>query len=369
MAASLVHIVKKEILERKREIKAVGMDFDGNLTDLHRPEIYELFWKNILGFLPDNIRMRLQRYAIQDIIQSANFKAWHFLDTAFGYAVIADQNGRILAVKKGNEHIRKEELLKTYGTDKTIDTSYPLNPDYDKPRFLPCCDAFDLLECAIKALVARTGGFPKKSTLKEVDRAFYQAHHSEDGFKRDLLENPEQYGIGVNKQLKDFLEKVHRYYKTFLLTSSPEDYTIKMLDALGISAYFDAVISNAKKPACFLPDSDENRALWERLNKIGVGSAHEILYAGDHLYKDSIPASRFGAFTCLRAEGTAISEIEQKLRKYAGIDFERAGHFVVPKNSAKEVQAGRLNSTLSQLCRHVHALTTKVQNLEPLLLY
>lgn len=369
MAASLVHIVKKEILRAKRGIKAVGMDLDGNLIDLHRPEIYELFWKNILGFLPDNIRMRLQRYAIQDIVQSTNFKAWHFLDMALGYAVIADQNGRILAVKKGNEHIRKEELLKAYGTDKTIDKSYLLNPDYDKPRFLPCCDAFDFLECVIKALVARVGGFPKKNTLKEVDLAFYQAHHSEDGFKRNLLENPGQYGIGVNKQLKDFLENVHRYYKTFLLTSSPEDYTIKMLDALGISAYFDVVISNARKPACFLPDSDENRALWEMLNKIGVGSAHEILYVGDHLYKDSVPASRFGALTCLRATSTAISGIELKLRKYAGIDFELDGYFVVPKNSAKEVQIERLNSTLSQLYRYVHALTSEVHNLEPLLLY
>ena len=365
----LVQVINREILKQKDGIEAVGMDLDGNLTDLHRPEIYELMWENMLGFLPDHLRKKLQRYTFGDIRQSGNIKVGWFLDMVLGYTLVADIDGRILAVKKGNERLEREKILRVYGAGGVIDTSQSLKPDHVKPRFLPYCDGYDFLEGVIKTAIAAMGGHPLKSTISQVDRAWFQAHHSEGGFKKYLMEKPQKYGIKPNKELKYFLDGLHRRYITFLLTNSPEDYTIRILDALEITDFFDLIIADAKKPACFSPMQYEHRALWSKLFELGITDLGKVFYMGDHLYKDIILTRRAGILTGLRMKREDINEISRKLGKYAGIEFQTDGNLVVPRNNANSTQLAQLNNFLSQLYRHAQVLTTKVQNLEPILLY
>ena len=371
MQSGLVHIINREILEHKKsgKIKAVGMDLDGSLTDLHRPEIYELIWENALGFMSSPLRNRLQTYTFEDLTQNGDFKVGWFLDVKLGYTVITDSDGKILAVKKGNEHLGREKIFKAYGPSGVIDTSQSLYPDHAKPRFLPYCDGYDFLEGITKTAVAAIVKYPTKITIQQVDQAWYQAHHSRDGFKKSLMENPEKFGIKPNKQLKDFLDELHRRYVTFLLTNSPEDYTMTILAALDITDFFDVIIPDAKKPACFSPNSSENRELWEKLSAVDITRPDNIFYMGDHLYKDAILARQAGILTGLRMKRTDISEIERKFGKYAGIEFQRDGKLVELSNMADPTQLAQLNNILSQIYRHAHVLTTKVQNLAPILLY
>ncbi len=371
MHGGLVHIINREILngKKKGQIKTVGMDLDGNLTDLYIPEIYELVWNTFLNFLPDTLGRKLQRHSFKDISKNGNFKVGWFLDTLLGYTVVTDLNGKILAVKKGNERVGKEKILEAYGANEIIEMSQLLNIDRAKPRFFPYSDGFDFLEGIIKTEIAKTGVPLTKTIAHQIDHAIYQAHNSEDGFKRFLMENPEKYGIVPNKQLKDFLERVNKRYFTFLLTSSHKLYAEKILEALDISHCFQLIMTDAKKPACFSPYRSENKSLWEKLSESGVDYPTEIFYMGDHLYKDAILARDFGFFTGLRMKRVDINEIERKLDKYAGIRFERRGSIVIPINKDNETELKHVNTMLSQIYMYVHVLATKVQNLEPLLLY
>lgn len=369
MTIGLVQIIDREILKQKNHIEAVGMDLDGNLTDLHRQEIYELMWENMLGFLPEHLRKKLQRYTFEDINKTGNIKVGWFLDMMLGYTVVTDIYGRILAVKKGNERLERRKMFKVYGASGVIDTSQSLNPDHVKPRFLPYCDGYDFLEGVIKTAIAAMGGHPLESTINQVDIAWFQAHHSEDGFKKYLMEKPQKYGIKPNKELKDFLDKLNQRYITFLLTNSHQDYAIRILDTLEITNFFDLIIADAKKPACFSPTQHEYRALWSKLFELGIKDPGKVFYIGDHLYKEVILPRQAGVLTGLRMKRVDIVEISRKLSKYAGITFQIEGNLVVPRNNANPTQLGQLNNFLSQLYRHAQVLTTKVQNLEPILLY
>lgn len=368
MSRTLVHVINNEILRQKRNIRAVGMDLDGNLTDIHKPEIYSLLWKSALSFLPIGMRRRLERYSFHEMMENADLGMGWFLDMHLGYLVLTNNNGKILAVKKGNKLVERQKILKVYGND-TIDISQPLNPDHDKQRFLPYCDGYDFVEGVVKSVIAKMGGSPTIRTIHQLDDALYLAHHSENGFKKDLMTNPEEYGIKPNKQLKDFLGRLRGIYTTFLLTNSSKDYTERILEALDITDCFDVVIPDAKKPACFSTERSENKDLWEQLIATGVSSPEEVFYMGDHLYKDVILARQFGFLTGLRMKRDDIIKVERKLEKYTNMQFETDGNITKLKTNANEEHSLNLNHFLFQLYSHVHVLTTKVQNLEPILLY
>ncbi len=366
---NLVHIINKEILRQKKCIRAVGMDLDGNLTDLHRPEIYNLMWENMLGFLPHNLRRQLQRHTFDDARQIVEISVGCVLDIQLGYLVVVGPKGEIISAKKGSEHLTRERISEIYGNGYKPIAIQPLNPDYDKPRFLPCCDGFDLVETIAKGLIAKIGHYPRISTLKQIDGALYSSHHFENGFKSLLFKHPENYGIVPDKQKREFLKNLNDAYTTFLLTNSNEDYARKILDALGVSDCFKIIITDAKKPACFSFGSPENRILLDRFKEAGISSPQEVFYMGDHLYKDAILANQYGFFTGLRMKQEDISELERKLTKYAGVEFKNEGKLMVPTNHVNEQQLSRLSNFLLHIYKHVNVLATKVQNLEPILLY
>tara|TARA_Y100000310_G_scaffold341787_1_gene442116 strand:+ start:16072 stop:17181 length:1110 start_codon:yes stop_codon:yes gene_type:complete len=365
----LVHIINKEIFRQKRNIRAVGMDLDGNLTDIHRPEVYSLLWDRTLDFLPEDLRTHLDGHSFDDMRTIADFKLGWFLDMELGYLVLPDKGGKIIAVRRGNEPVRREEIAKIYGNGREINISQALNPDHEKPRFLPYSDGYDLIEGVIKSAMTRMDGPPTIRSIQQLDRALYLAHHSENGFKQDLMENPEAYGISPNEKLRDFLAGLKDRYAVFLLTNSHQEYTERILEALDILEYFDLVIADAKKPACFSAERPEKKALWEQLAAIGIDSPEEVFYMGDHLYKDAISAHQSGFLTGLRMRRDDITEVERKLGKYAGMRFETDGHMIRPTTDANEETHEGLNHILFQLRNHVHVLATKVQNLEPVLLY
>jgi len=369
MGGGLVYIINKEVMKQRSNIKAVGMDLDGNLTNLHTPEIYGLMWESILEFLPADLRKQLQRYTFEEIGKNGDFPIGWFLDMHLGYLVLADPDGRILSVKKGNAPVtQREKIYKAYGRDRTISLSQPLNADHVRPRFLPYGDGFDYVEGVVKSAMAKLGGRPTIQTIQKIDKALYQAHNSPDGFKKHLIENPTKYGIEPDEQLKSFLARLNNSYITFLLTNSPEEYTRRMLDALEIGDSFDTVIPDAKKPASFSPNRSENKALVEKLNEAGIDNPRGVFYMGDHLYKDTVLAREFGFFTGLRMKRTDIMEVERKLEKYANVKFEGNGRIRMPVNVASQEALSNLNNGLAQIYRHVNVLTTKVQNLEPVLL-
>jgi len=251
----------------------------------------------------------------------------------------------------------------------SINVDQPLDPDLDKPRFLPYCDGFDYVEGVFKSRVAAIFEGKGRINLSQVDAAFYKAHNSEDGFKKHLMKDPEKYGINPNPALKDFLTGLREFgYVVFLLTSSPQKYTERILEALDITDCFDLTMTGAKKPACFSTERSENAELMEQLHSVGIESPDQVFYMGDHLYKDIILARQLGFMTGLRMQSKDIAKVTRKLTKYGGIEFETRNGLSIPTNGQK-VSPSELANVVAQLYSHVHLLAKKPENLGPFLLY
>lgn len=368
MSNNLVHIVNNEFFKQPRNIRAIGFDLDGSLTNLYNREIHGLIWEKILNFIPEELRKKLSKHDFELLNFNSDVSLGWFLDMDLGYLVLPSSDKHIIAAREGNVPLDRSKILKAYGNLASVDISFGPNPDHDKPRFLPLCDGFDLVEGTVKSAIRKIEPSPPIPLIREIDRALYQAHHSEDGFKKNLAENPEKYGIAPDSHLRDFLLSLKEIYKVFLLTSSPKGYTKRILDALKISDCFDVTITEATKPACFYAGTPENKNLFDCLANMGV-SQKEVLYVGDSLYKDSVQAQGFGFSTVLKMKPDHIAEVERKLGKYASVKFEVNGAFKKPVSERKEETPLKLSLFLSEIYYRVHAIVADVQHLKPLVLY
>lgn len=361
MKRTLVHIVNEELLKRYKHVQALGFDMDGNFTDLHNPFIYNLVWKTVVRFLKDgSMKDQLRHLSFTHIAREGHIPLGWFLDMQLGYLIHTNIEGKIMGVRDGRLPLSRDKILKTYKTGSIEIPQIP-NPDFNKPRFLLICDGFDYAEAYMKSVIPKSR--PRESTVRAIDDAIFQAHHHEDGYKKELREKPHLFGIRYNERLVELFDRLSQRYVLFLVTSSPEEYTNWILDMLGIREYFQIIKAGAIKPYCFRTPSESN-GLWRELNSLGVEKPKNVFYMGDHLLKDVISTSKLGFLTGLRMRREDIITVERKLRKYGGIQFRQDGSLRIRSTGANNKAVSDLGIYLMQIYRYAGLLSPKVQYLE-----
>ncbi|MBI2650933.1 hypothetical protein HYX01_00490 [Candidatus Woesearchaeota archaeon] len=144
MSNNLVHIVNNEFFKQPRNIRAIGFDLDGSLTNLYNREIHGLIWEKILNFIPEELRKKLSKHDFELLNFNSDVSLGWFLDMDLGYLVLPSSDKHIIAAREGNVPLDRSKILKAYGNLASVDISFGPNPDHDKPRFLPLCDGFAL---------------------------------------------------------------------------------------------------------------------------------------------------------------------------------------------------------------------------------
>ncbi len=368
MGDALVYIVNGEIQLQKDYIRATGLDCDGVLTNLHTPEIYNLLLQTVIRFIDDDdLARRLKNLDVSEFMVKGRFPMGWYLDNSQGTFVLVDLYGNIIQARRGINKLSQDSISELY-KGGVIDLSEPQDPKLKQPRFLPYCDGFDLIEGVVKATVASMNGLPKKSSLQHVQKALRAAHDDPDGFKSHIEKKPELYGIVPNQELTEFVRSLYERYFTFLLTSSYANYTKRILQTLGIERYFHIKIFNQRKPACFTKPSNESY-LWRELRRYSVNNPNNVFYMGDNLMKDVKGARQVGFLTGLRMPREHLISFQRKSEKYVGVVYRRDGNIKELVQEATQIQKGKLGYLISEIYRYAHVVTTKVQNLAPILLY
>lgn len=374
MMESLAAIINREILEwnQTSEDLIVAWDQDGTIVRPEKAALFRLLWKRVLGYLGSDSKRVLSNYTIEDLIRRSDFGVGWYLDMRLGYLLQIDPDGYIIIARKGKDKMSDEDVYCIYGNERKINLEQPLDPDYDKPRFLLCCDIFDDFEFIIKSAVRTMHGPPPETTIAKIDDALWRAHRKK-GFKTELMAHPGDYGIVYDPRLQESFKRVYNNFFNTLLTSATATYTQRMLNFLRIFRYFDLVIHGLKKPACFQPEHEKHAELMERFRHAGLETSKKILYVGDHLYKDAVIASQSIFMPVLVMDPLDLYEVMRKLSKYAGIEFERQGRLLVPRNNGKPSinndKVTRTSNYLNLILKHVYAIVTDVRGLEPILFY
>lgn len=373
MTEALTTIVKREILDWKQEGEegTVAFDLDNTILRPDKAKLFQLLWKRVLGYLDSASRGVLSNYTIEDLIRRSDFGVGWYLDMKLGYLLQIEPDGSIIIARKGKDKMPDEDIYKVYGKERKINLELPLNPDHDKPRFLLRCDIFDDFEFIIKSAVRTMHGPPPETTIMKIDEALWRAHRKK-GFKIELMAHPKDYGIVYDPQVQELFKRIDSSFSTSLLTSATARYTQRMLNFLRIYRYFDLVIHGLKKPACFQPEHENHSELMERFRHAGLDTSKRILYVGDHLYKDAVIASQSIFMPVLVMDSFDLYEVMRKLGKYAGIEFERQGRLLVPKNGEHSINVEkdtRTSNYLDLILKHVYAIITDVRGLEPILFY
>lgn len=365
MDDALVYIVDGEVWPQK---KAVGVDCDGVLTNLHIPEIYNLLLKTVVRFIDDDgLAKRLKGLDMNDFMVKGRFPmGWHF-DNDLGYHVLVDVDGKLIQARCGTNPLTQDNISKLY-KGGAIDLSQPQSSDAKQLRFLPYCDGFDLVEGVVKATVVAMGGQPKRSALRHLQKAFRAAHEDPDGFKSYIEKGPERYGIVPNQKLTEFIRSLYDRYFTFLLTASYATYTKRILQALRIEKNFHVKIFSQSKPDYFTKPSNESY-LWRELRRHQIHDPSSVFYMGDHLMRDVRGARQAGFLTGLRMTRGHLITFQKKSEKYAGLVYRRDGNIKELARKPTQKQEVKLGHLISEIYRYAHVVTTKVQNLEPVLLY
>lgn len=383
MGQGLVHILNEEIFSSR--IKAVGFDLDGTLTDLHRGDIQDMMGNKILDALPGDLKRALSRpngrkVDFAELEKRAKVSVGWYLDLDTGYLLQPNPNGRVIKARRGKDELSDAVISELYG--RNIKLPFSLEMDIQKPRFLPICDGFDYVEGVITAALAATSGLPRGRTLREISLAVRKAHaYAEAGFKKEMLRNPARYGIAPNDKLIQFLDALkERGYKLFLITSSKRGYVNRLLEILGIGGtmyfektgkkYFDKILTGVTKPACFHLGTRDNQRLSRALKEMRIKSPSEVLYIGDHLYKDVISARKAGFKTCLRMLMTYINTISGKLAKYGGVGFRVEGterNLRIASGQIPESELPKIGNYYYQVYQHAHMTVPHLHYLQPLL--
>lgn len=368
MDSGLVYILNDEL--RRSKISAIGMDLDGTLTDLQKPEIQNLIGSKTLEALPDDLKRALGRTDYEKLEKKAKVSVGWYLDLETGYLLQPNPQGRVIKGRRGAEELSDKVISEEYGTK--IELPFSLEMDKQKPRFLPICDGFDYVEGVITAALAAIPGLPRRRTLREIAAAVRKAHgYAQEGFKKEILRNPERYGIKPNPDLINFLDELKaRRYKVFLLTASKRQYASELLNLLGLrgKGYFNAILTGMTKPACFIDGTESNLRLVRALRKMRV-PRNQVIYIGDHLIKDVISARQAGFRTCLRTLRTYINTVSYKLTKYVGINFKKEGTLRIGSGQPSEKQLTELGNYFYLVHQYAHLMTPKLSYLRPVLLY
>lgn len=369
----MVYVFNPQIYTAKNSFKAILMDLDGTLTNLHTPEIYQLFWNNVMSFIDEGFRKKLAVHFV-DLQKAVGYPIGWVLDLQEGNRILTNSKGRIDRVISGDRELDNGHISGTY-KNSMINLDFSDNPDHNRPRYKLYCDGFDYMEFLLKSAATFVQGIPRKAALKIIDDAMYNAHHHANGFKRDLIadDKHEKYGIVPDERLIEFLDKVKSWDKKLVLfTSAPRtlksngngseiEYVRRKLKLMGIEDYFDLVMTDVEKPYCFR----DIKKLISDLGDVGVTKPEELFIGGDHLWKDCAVASESGIYTGFRAMNTHIGDTRTTL--------EEAGYTFIPNGQVIEVippteEPDDLSYYHHLITQHVSVMTNHVANLETILL-
>lgn len=376
MGDTLPLILNSELLDRieSKDIKLVGTDLDGLVTNLHNDLLHELMFRDLVRHLPEEYRKELERKSLQEIAGEVELSLGWFLDTNTGYLVLPnyldDSNGKVTEAKAGNMKLGQKKLLRTYGKG-IISLKQPLHPDTNPPDFLPYCDGFDVVEFVVKSYMVKKHG-TGKGLMRTIQRAVHRMH-SKEGFKDELLADPGKYGITANKYLKEALKELGEKYTLFLMSNSPADYVARLTGILGIDELYHLTIPDAGKPAAFHPGTSEHEIMWSHFHARGlnVERPDQVLYIGDHDMKDIHHAKAPGEFwTALRMPRAELRALQSLLKKNAGIEFERHDDpgYMRAIHPGPNPRLDNLNYMAAQILQRADVVTTKLEKLVPILL-
>ena len=128
MGATLPLVLNWELLERveKGQIKCIGTDLDGFLTNLHYRSLTQLIFDNVVSHLPKKLRRGLEGKKLGDIADQVGMRTGWFLDTETGYMVFPkyfeETKGEIVDARKGNIQTTKKRKK------RIIEEYEPINP-------------------------------------------------------------------------------------------------------------------------------------------------------------------------------------------------------------------------------------------------
>jgi len=377
-----LYINDRLVIRRKRPVRYLVMDFDGIFTNLHTEAAYRLFIETSLGFIetPDLRKFLESRlvHGVGSFISMVRLPPGWTIDLLTGNYLLISRSGRVIEARRGTHKLSPTYIAKKYGSKITLEQS--LDPDHFKPRYLEYCDGFDLHEGALRAIVASTHGLPR-SWLKEIERAIRLAHDNEVGYKKKLIHCPGAFGLEPDNKTQDFMREVKERFHTILLTSSPRPYIDHMLDYLQLGSYFKVKLTGMVKPLCLRQPLSSN-LVWKALTDLGARYPDEVLIVGDNRAKDIDPSHEIGFYTALRMREQHIKTVERRLTDIVGIRYVPSNSSMVAQKSFAEIQNGpvqerlRFEHRLEELAiyhyevyRNAHVMTTKIQNLRPVLFH
>ena len=317
--APSIYFLSEDSKERLSNIELLAFDFDGYFTNIQTNKIYELLYETAIGFLPKELEDSLKQYDISKIVENTKMSIGWYSDLEHGNLVLVDSEGKVREARSGMDSLTIESCRKIYGDELTVDVSQTDSPDLVKPRFYPIIDGFDRIEAFLLRTLSHASNGQLNNHMDAVKEAWYQTHNGKENYKNQLLKNPKKYGIVPNKRTIEFLKKTER--KKLLITTSESNYVGRMLEICGLEGCFDEVITERRKPAVFL-ENEESNIILQTLARYGV-RPENVLYAGDHLYKDALAARHLGFFSGLRLRKKDMDKIETKLEKYEGIKFRK----------------------------------------------
>jgi FMN phosphatase YigB (HAD superfamily) len=262
---------------RLADIDAVGFDLDHTLAVYDDARVNALAYEETRELLAAAGRADLAARLDVPYDESRVCRGL-LLDTAAGTVVKADARSRVRRARRAGAWMT--------GTD--IASAYPAALDTSS-RFHPIHSPFDLPTAFMYQHLAAPGADSAGlCTLirRELDRA-----HTRGRFKRRVCADIERLVRPLPAGTAPF-ERLRAAGKTlFVLTNSEADYAAAVLDRLfgpHWKALFDTVVSAAAKPDFFGTAAARLEA------SLGITDPARILYAGDSVMSDIVPARRRG---------------------------------------------------------------------------
>lgn len=201
--------------------------------------------------------------------------------------------------------------------------------DLDQTLYPPTKKIDDILrqEIAKKILEKK----PRLKTIKKV-RDIYEKKYNEIGSWTRILDqlgvlNPKEvmYNCSTNVNILKFIKRdeklikiiksINLRYYTFLITSSPEDFSILKLKKIGLEEdFFKYTIFGDSKGFTTKTDPSTFKKFLERSHYL----PEEHVYIGDSLKADILPANSLGMKTI--AVGNKISDADLSIRHIHDIE-------------------------------------------------
>lgn len=341
------------------DIKMVGFDMDYTLAVYHKETMEDLQFRLTIDSLIKNHNYPPEIHAIK--YQPNITIRGLVVDKQRGDLLKTDVHGRVWRVMHGHRQLHEKEITNTYaGTKIQVGESRfnSLDSLFSIPEttlYINLLDFFDG-RAARSESVCPLEKFDKDNTEAHIDhwklfddiRQCMDLIHFDGSLKSILTRDLAKY-INSDPDIALTLHKLRSSGKRiFLLTNSEWSYTNAVMNYLlgnqlpeysSWRAFFDVVITEAKKPAFFTPlnpflvqntKSGEKEPLTDTQNehgfertqvysggnmrdfeKLALVKGEEILYVGDHIYGDIVRTKKESLWrTCL-----VIDELSEEIRQ------------------------------------------------------